>query len=483
MNAVRISETGTTETVGTPMRRLEQLFDPGSLQVLGSGVRSRSAAIDARDGDGVVAAIGRCNGFPVAAYAQDSSYMAGALGASQAETIAKLLDRAHSAGRPVVALIESAGARVQEGIDSLAGYAAMFRHQVAMSGRVPQIAIVMGAAAGGGAYSPALMDFVVMTDEARMFLTGPSIVKAALGEEISAAQLGGPRVHSKNGVAHLVAGTDEAAIACARDLLDRFQVPQRTPRPEAHDQFGIELLVPRSPRKVYDVRRVIERLADPDTFMEVQPSWARNIVIGFVRIAGRSVGVVANQPQWLGGVLDSKSSAKAARFVRTCNSFGAPLVVLVDTPGFLPGELQEADGVIRHGAKLVHAFAEASVPKITVVLRKAFGGAYIAMNSKPLGADSAFSWPNAEIGVMSATASVQLVNRREIAAAGEDGGVMQSELISDYQREHLTAHTAAAFGHIDEVIDPHLTRERIASAIEFFSDEKKGPANVGNIPL
>lgn len=480
---MRATQTQTTEAVATPLSRLAQLFDQGTMHVVGSGVRTRSMDINARDGDGVVAAMGKCNGFPVAAYAQDSSYMAGALGASQAQTIAQLLDRAHDARRPVVALIESAGARVQEGIDSLAGYGSMFRHQVAMSGRVPQIAIVMGAAAGGGAYSPALMDFVVMTEDARMFLTGPAIVKAALGSEISAAELGGPLVHSKNGVAHHVAANDAAAIAFGRDLLDRFQVPQRTPGREAHDQFGIELLVPRSPREVYDIRRVIERLADPATFLEVQNRWAQNVVIGFARIDGRSVGVVANQPKWLGGVLDSKSSAKAARFIRTCNSFGLPLVCLVDTPGFLPGELQEADGVIRHGAKLVHAFAESSVPKITVVLRKAFGGAYIAMNSKALGADCALAWPTAEIGVMSATASVQLVNRREIAAAGDDGGAKESELISQYQREHLTAHKAAALGHVDEVIDPHLTRDRIAAAIEFFSSPEKGPARVGNIPL
>ncbi|MFY9488186.1 MAG: carboxyl transferase domain-containing protein [Solirubrobacterales bacterium] len=472
------------EAIGwEPLTRLEHLFDPGSMQVVGSGVRSRTAGVQQRDGDGVVVATGKCNGTPVAAYAQDSSLMAGALGAVQAETIARHLERAHAAGRPVVAMIESAGARVQEGIDSLAGYATMFRHQVAMSGRVPQIGVVSGAAAGGGAYSPALMDFVVMTSNASMFLTGPAIVKAALGEVISGAQLGGPLVHGKNGVAHHIANSEAEAISYARELLDRLQVPWRSPDSLSHDQFGVELLVPRSPRKVYDIRRVIERIADPDSFLEVQARWARNIAIGFARVDGHSVGFVANQPAWIGGVLDSQASEKAARFVRTCNSFGVPLVALVDTPGFLPGEAQEAEGVIRRGAKLVHAFAEADVPKITVVLRKAFGGAYIAMNSKALGASTTLAWPTAEIGVMSAVAAVQLVNRREIEAASGDNGAKQAALVDQYRREHLTARKAAALGHIDEVIDPHTTRERLAGAIEFFSNSEKGPARVGNIPL
>ncbi|MGK2877460.1 MAG: acyl-CoA carboxylase subunit beta [Solirubrobacterales bacterium] len=480
---MRVSAANKAETAWLPITRLEHLFDSGSMQIVGSRVRSRNAGIESSDGDGVVAAIGKCNGRPVAAYAQDRSYMAGALGAAQAETIARHLERAHKADKPVVAIIESAGARVQEGIDSLAGYAAMFRHQVAMSGRVPQIAVVSGAAAGGGAYSPALMDFVVLTRDARMFLTGPAIVRAALGEEISAEQLGGPLVHSKNGVAHHVAETDAEAISYARDLLERLQVPITPPVRDPQDQFGVELLVPRSPRKVYDVRLVIERLVDPGTFLEIQPLWARNISIGFARVNGHSVGFVANQPRWLGGVLDSHSSEKAARFVRTCNSFGIPLVVLVDTPGFLPGEAQEANGIIRRGVKLVHAFAEADVPKLTIVLRKAFGGAYIAMNSKALGATTALAWPTAEIGVMSATSAVQLVNRREIEAAGSEGPAKEAELRDEYQREHLTASKAAALGHIDEVIEPHTTRERIAGAIEFFSNPRKGPARVGNIPL
>lgn len=470
----------------TPLERLEALTDPGSLQLLRTQVRSRRMGEQAQSGDGVLAAHGRVDGRHVYCYAQDASFAGGSLGEEHAKTIVEILRLAGRARVPIIGFVESAGARMQEGLAALSGYGAIFREHVALSGLVPQISIVCGPAAGGSAYGPALNDFVIMTARSAMFLTGPAVVTEVTGEDVDMASLGGTRVHERNGVCHLTAPTEFDATLMARELLDylpqhadeRPQVRPSVPAPGVRPDQA----VPSQPRKVYDVRHVASALVDGGRLLEVSPRWSRNIVCALARLEGRSIGIVANQPQHLGGVLDANAAQKAARFVRMCNSFGLPLLVLVDTPGFLPGSRQERDGVIRHGAKLVHAFAEATVPSVTVILRKAFGGAFIAMNSKALGADYVFAWPNVEVGVMGADQAVGILNRREIAAA-EDPTVHRRRLAGEYSSEHLHVDGAAADGFIDEAIAPPCTRERTASCLEVLSAVHRPPTRARNIPL
>ena len=465
----------------TPIERLEALCDPGSLTLLRSDVRSRRVGERARAGDGVIAGTGRVQGRPVFCYAQDASFLGGSLGEQHADSIVRVLRLAGRARAPVVGFIESGGARMQEGLAALGGYARIFREQVVLSGRVPQISVICGASAGGGSYSPALGDFVVMTGGATMFLTGPAVVREVMGEDVDGAALGGPRVHERNGVAHFVAENDGDAALLVRDLLDHL--PGAPPRPGAEPPgYGPGSCVPDDERKVYDVRDVARAIVDEARLLEFAPRWARNLACGFARLDGQPIGVIANQPRYLGGVLDANSAAKGARFVRTCNAFGLPLVVLVDTPGFLPGTRQEGEGVIRHGAKLVHAFAEASVPKVTVVLRKAFGGAFIAMNSRDLGADYVFAWPQAQLGVMGAKQAVTIVNRREIAAAADPAATRDAHAAA-YADEHLSAAVAAAEGYVDEVIPPSDTRRRLVAAIASLGDVALPADGPRNIPL
>jgi acetyl-CoA carboxylase carboxyltransferase component len=468
--ALSTSANGSTRS---PLDRLELLCDAGSLEVIRSQVSSTRVGAPSPPGDGVVAGLGRVGGRPIACYAQDRSFRGGSLGVAQAETIDRLLQLAGRSRLPVVSLVESGGARMQEGTAALCGYARIFRQNVLLSGRVPQISVVTGLAAGGGCYSPALTDFVLMTEDAAMFLTGPVVVRDVMGEDVEAHELGGRHVHERNGVCDLVAPNDSVAIERARDLLGYLpqhaggELPWASTVPPARDDPGEA--VPHSPRRVYDVRSVSDGLVDGGSFLEVAPRWARNVVTGFARIAGRPVGLIANQPRYLGGVLDSESSQKAARFVQTCDAFRVPLVVLVDTPGFLPGRRQERAAVIRHGASLVRAFAAASVPRVTVVLRKAYGGAFIAMNAKDLGADLVFAWPDAEIGVMGAQPATAIVHRRELAAASNS--VAQRRALADaYAREHLGADVAAAGGFVDEVIEPCETRGRIAGALDVLEN-------------
>jgi acetyl-CoA carboxylase carboxyltransferase component len=436
----------------SPIERIELLCDAGSVRLIRSQV-----------GDGVVGAAGRVSGRPVFSYAQDASFAGGSLGTAHAETILRVMQLAGRAGAPVVGFVESAGARMQEGLAALGGFGRIFSENVALSGRVPQISIVTGVSAGGGCYSPALTDFVLMVEGSSMFLTGPGVVREAIGEDVDAASLGGTRVHERNGVCDLVAADVPAAAEATRALLSylteplRPSLPSRALPPPAVDPGT---LVPEAARKTYDVRGVIRAVSDGGEFLELAPRLARNMVTGFCRIEGRAVAVVANQPRHLGGVIDSDASEKAARFVRTCSSFGLPLVVLVDTPGFMPGVAQESAGVIRHGASLLNAFARASVPRLTVVLRKAYGGAYITMNSKDLGAHLAFAWPGAELGVMAARQAVGIIHRRELAAAGDAS--VHDRLADLYADEHLGALTAAQNGFIDEVIAPADTRARLA---------------------
>jgi acetyl-CoA carboxylase carboxyltransferase component len=387
---------------------------------------------------------------------------------------------------PVVGFIDSAGARMQEGLSALAGYGRIFSEHVRLSGLVPQISIVCGPAAGGSSYGPALNDFVIMSAGAAMFLTGPAVVSEVTGEQLDSASLGGPRVHERNGVCHFTAPTEVDAALLARDLLDYLpqhagEPPQMWPVVAAPDGAP-DAVVPAQSRKVYDVRHVARALVDGGRLMEVSPRRAPNIVCALARLQGRSIGVIANQPKHLGGVLDTEASQKGARFVRTCNSFGLPLLVLVDTPGFLPGSRQERDGVIRHGATLVHAFVEATVPSVTVILRKAFGGAFIAMNSKALGADYVFAWPDGQVGVMGAEQAVGILNRREIAAA-EDPPSVRRRLAGDYAAEHLGVDGASADGFVDEVVAPTETRWRVASCFEALGRVHRPDFRASNLPL
>ncbi|HLM87093.1 MAG TPA: acyl-CoA carboxylase subunit beta [Solirubrobacteraceae bacterium] len=470
----------------SPLERLEVLADPGSLQLLRTQVRSRRMGERARSGDGVLGAHARVDGRQVYCYAQDASFAGGSLGEAHAQTIVELLRLAGRARVPVLGFVESAGARMQEGLAALSGYGAIFREHVRLSGVVPQISIVCGPAAGGSSYGPALNDFVIMTGRASMFLTGPGVVSEVTGEDVDMAALGGPRVHERNGVCHFTAPTEVDGALMARDLLDYLPqhagvAPQLWPSVAA-PEVPAARIVPEQARKVYDIRHLASTLVDGGRLMEVSARWSRNVVCAFARLDGRAIGIVANQPQHLGGVLDVNASQKAARFVRMCNSFGLPLLVLVDTPGFLPGSRQERDGVIRHGAKLVHAFCEANVPSVTVIVRKAFGGAFIAMNSKALGADYVFAWPQAQIGVMGAEQAVGILSRREIAAA-EDPAAHRRRLASAYSSEHLRVEGASADGFVDEIITPDSTRARVASCLESLAEVHRPEARASNVPL
>ncbi len=469
-----------------PLERLEVLADPGSLQLLRTQVRSRRMGERARAGDGVLSASARVDGRQVLCYAQDASFAGGSLGEAHAQSIVELLRLARRARVPVLGFVESAGARMQEGLAALCGYGAIFREHVRLSGLVPQISIVCGPAAGGSSYGPALGDFVIMSARASMFLTGPGIVSEVTGEDVDMASLGGPRVHERNGVCHFTAPTEVDAALIARDLLDYLPqhagvAPQRWPSvdPPGHPP---DRAVPAQARKVYDMRHVAGALVDGGRLMEVSQRWARNVVCAFARLDGRAIGIVASQPKHLGGVLDASAAQKAARFVRACNAFALPLLVLVDTPGFLPGSRQESGAVIRHGAKLVHAFAEASVPSVTVIVRKAFGGAFIAMNSKALGADYVFAWPGAEVGVMGPEQAVGILSRSEIAGA-EDPAAHRRRLAAAYSSEHLRVQGASADGFVDEVIAPHDTRAHVASCLETLAGVHRPQARASNIPL
>jgi acetyl-CoA carboxylase carboxyltransferase component len=453
----------------TPIDRLEALCDPGTVQVLRSRVVSPRLTGRALAGDGVVGATGAVAGRPVACYAQDGSHLGGSLGERHADTIVRVLQFAERGQMPVVAFVESGGARMQEGTAALAGYGRIFRQTVALTGVVPQISVVSGFSAGGGAYSPALTDLILMTEDAAMFLTGPGVVRAALGEEIDAAALGGPRVHDRNGVCHLVERDEASAARRVRELLSYLpqaagNAPPRaaTKPPVAPDPGEF---VPAEQRRAYDIRDALGGIIDRDSLLELCPRWARNAVTALARLDGRPVGIVANQPHYLGGVLDAAASEKAARFVSFCDSFGLPLIAIVDTPGFMPGSRQERAGVIRHGASLVRAFAAARVPKLTVVLRKSYGGAYITMNSRDLGADLVLAWPDAELGIMSARAAVSITARRELSASGDPERELQ-RLASEYADEHLAAEAAAASGFVDEIVAPIDTRKRLTWALE-----------------
>jgi acetyl-CoA carboxylase carboxyltransferase component len=450
-----------------PRERLELLCDPGTFMPLRTGVGGA--------GDGVLAGAGALAGSPLYCYAQDPKHKGGSLGGAHADSIVRVMRLAGDAGAPVVGFVESGGARLQDGHAALDGYGRIFRASVDLSQQVPQVSVVAGVSAGGGAYSPALTDFVVMTDSARMFLTGPQIVREALGEDVEMAELGGPSVHETNGVCQLVAADVPEAVVVTRELLSYLpaRIGESVPLVPSVAPTGADPgeTVPADPRRIYDVRDVVAQIADGGRMLELDEKWARSMVTGFARIEGRSVGIVANQPRRLGGVIDAEAAEKGALFVDRCDRFGIPLVVLVDTPGFMPGTRQEGAGVIRYGAQLLRAFAAARVPKLTVVLRKAYGGAVITMNSRGLGADMVFAWPGAEIGIMAARQAVGIVERRRLAAA-DDPDELRAGLAEEYAEEHLTASTAAASGFVDEVIAPPETRTRVAWALRVLEGRR-----------
>jgi acetyl-CoA carboxylase carboxyltransferase component len=430
-------------------------------------------------GDGVVTGTGMIQGFPVCVFAQDFTVAGGSLGLAHARKITKIMDHAMKMGVPLIGINDSGGARIQEGVNSLAGYGEIFYRNTLASGVIPQISVILGPCAGGAVYSPALTDFVFVVDKiSKMFITGPEVIKTVLGEEISMEDLGGARVQAEiSGNAHFYAASEQEAFEQINRLVtfipwnNRKQsdpFPARPPRAE----FKVDQIVPDNPRKPYDVRDVVRSICDDSDFLEIQEHWAKNIVIGFARLEGRTVGIVGNQPAYLAGVLDVDASDKAARFIRFCDAFNIPLISLVDLPGYLPGVDQEHAGVIRHGAKILYAYSEATVPKITVILRKAYGGGYIAMCSRHLGADFVFAWPCAEIAVMGPEGAANIIFRKEISAA-EDPDAMRQEKIKEYQDKFANPYIAARDGHIDAVIEPEETREFLVHAIHVSASKSE----------
>jgi len=481
----------------TARERLEMLLDEGSFQEIDALVEHRCRDFDMDKnvipGDGVVTGHGTVNGREIFAFAQDFTVYGGSLGEMHGLKICKVLDMALKTGRPVIGLNDSGGARIQEGVASLGSYAEIFFRNVRASGVVPQISVIMGPCAGGAVYSPAITDFVIMVDKtAHMFITGPEVIKTVTNEEVSFEDLGGAGTHgSKSGVSHFTAEDDQGAIDLARDLVDLLPANnmEKPPLKKTSDSAtrvceNLDSIVPEDPTKPYDVKDVITEILDDGGFLEVQENWAGNIVVGFGHLNGSTVGVVANQPKILAGCLDIDASDKAARFVRFCDAFNIPLITLEDVPGFLPGTNQEWGGIIRHGAKLLYAYAEATVPKLTVILRKAYGGAYDVMSSKHIRGDYNVAWPSAELAVMGAEGAVQIIHRRRLQSARDPEGE-RGRLIEDFEEKFANPYKAAALGYLDDVIEPNQTRERLCKALGMLLDkEEMRPARKhGNIPL
>src|SRR5918999_197416 len=461
----------------TGRERLDLLLDPGSFvetdmlavhQAHGFGIERTHPR-----GDGVVTGWGTIDGRKVFVFSQDFTVFGGSLGEVVAEKICKIMDLALATGAPLIGLNDSGGARIQEGAASLAGYGTIFDRNVRASGVVPQISVIMGPSAGGAVYSPAVTDFIFMVEEtSNMFITGPEVIKTVTGEDVTFEELGGAQTHaSRSGIASFIAEDEQDVLHQVRYLLSFLpsnnmeDPPAFAPTDDPERRVPeLDSVIPDSPREPYDIKDVITALVDDGEFLEVFPLWAMNIVIGFARMDGRSVGVVANQPKVLAGTLDIESSEKAARFVRFCDAFNIPLVTFVDVPGFLPGAAQEYGGIIRHGAKLLYAFSEATVPRMTVITRKAYGGAYVVMNSKHIRADVSFAWPSAEIAVMGPEGAVNIVNRKEIKSA-EDPDARRRELIAEYEDRFANPYIAAERGYVDDVIEPADTRVRLIQAL------------------
>ena len=477
--------------------RIDLLLDPGSFVELDRYVRHRSSEFGMLEnrpwGDAVVTGYGTVFGRKVFVFSQDFTIFGGSLSEVFAEKICKVMDMAVKYGCPLIGINDSGGARIQEGVVSLGGYAEIFWRNVQASGVIPQISLVMGPCAGGAVYSPAMTDFIFMVEETSyMFITGPDVVKTVTGEIVTQEELGGALAHAtKSGVTHFTAPSEQECIEDARYLIsflpqNNREAPQRVRPTDPRDREDVELdtLIPDNPNKPYDIKDVIHRVMDDGEFLEVQPLYAENIVCGFARLGGHVVGVVGNQPKALAGVLDIESSTKAARFVRTCDAFNIPLITFEDVPGFLPGTTQEWNGIIRHGAKLLYAYCEATVPKLTVITRKAYGGAYDVMSSKHVRADFNFAWPTAEVAVMGPDGAVNIIFRDELKDAA-DPEARRAELIADYKEKFANPYSAAERGYVDDVIEPRRTRPVLIDALEtaLTKHEVRPARKHGNIPL
>jgi propionyl-CoA carboxylase beta chain len=481
----------------TARERLDVLLDPGSFVELDRFVTHRCSDFGMQDkkvlGDGVVTGYGQVRGRVVYVFAQDFTVFGGSLSAAYARKICKIMDLAARVGAPVVGLNDSGGARIQEGVESLGGYADIFLRNTLCSGVVPQISAVLGPCAGGAVYSPAITDFILMVESTSyMFITGPDVIKAVTHEEVTKEKLGGAATHnSKSGVAHFAFPDERSCLQAVRELLsflpqNNTEDPPRLPTQDPWDRADerLDSLVPLDPAKPYDIKEIIRAVVDDGYFLEVAEHFAQNIVVGFARLDGRSVGVVANQPAHLAGCLDINASTKGARFVRFCDAFNLPLITLVDVPGFLPGTDQEYGGIIKHGAKLLYAFAEATVPKITLITRKAYGGAYDVMASKHIRADINYAYPNAEIAVMGPDGAVNIIYREALTQA-PDPDATRTAYIDEYRRTFANPYKAAEVGFIDEVIRPRQTRERLIRALRMLGNKRQEnlPRKHGNIPL
>ena len=481
----------------TARERLDLLLDPGSFVELDAFVTHRSTGFGLEDqrvlGDGVVTGHGTIDGRLVFVFSQDFTVFGGSLSESYAEKICKVMDLAMKVGAPIIGLNDSGGARIQEGVASLGGYADIFLRNVMASGVVPQISVIMGPCAGGAVYSPAMTDFTIMVEQTSyMFVTGPNVVRAVTHEEVDSEFLGGALTHTtKSGVAHIAAKDEADALAAVRRLLahlpqnnlsDAARIETRDPADRMDPD--LDTVVPDDPSRPYDMHDVIRRVVDDGALLEIQPAWAPNIIIGYARLDGRSVGIVAQQPSVLAGSLDIDASIKAARFVRTCDCFNVPIVTFVDVPGFLPGVSQEHGGIIKHGAKLLYAYCEATVPKVTVITRKAYGGAYDVMSSKHIRGDMNFAWPTAEIAVMGAGGAVNIIFKEAIEKAA-DPVAERERLVAQYEQEFANPYIAAARGYVDEVIKPSETRPRLIRALEVLQDKRDSNPRKkhGNIPL
>ena len=489
----------------TARQRIEDLLDEGSFTELDALARHRSTAFGQERkrpyGDGVITGYGTVDGRPICVFAQDFTVFGGSLGEVFGEKIVKVMDLAMKIGCPVVGINDSGGARIQEGVVALGLYAEIFKRNVHASGVIPQISLVMGPAAGGAVYSPAITDFVVMVDQtSHMFITGPDVIKTVTGEDVTFEDLGGARTHNTvSGVAHYMGADEDDAIDYVKELLGYLPQNNLEDAPaydvEIEEEIGpddeaLNTLIPDSPNVPYDIKTAVESVLDDGEFLEVQPLFAPNMVIGYGRVEGRSVGVVANQPLQLAGTLDIDASEKAARFVRTCDAFNIPILTFVDVPGFLPGTDQEFGGIIRRGAKLLYAYAEATVPLVTVITRKAYGGAYDVMGSKHLGADINLAWPTAQIAVMGAQGAVNILYRKELQAAAQDGGADALEAerarrIREYEDTLANPYIAAERGYIDAVIEPSQTRIEVSRALRHLRSKRthRAPRKHGNIPL
>ncbi|GAB2885503.1 acyl-CoA carboxylase subunit beta [Nocardioides pacificus] len=483
----------------TARERIELLFDEGSFVELDELARHRSTAFGLQDrrpyGDGVITGYGTIDGRQVCVFSQDFTVFGGSLGEVYGEKITKVMDLAIKTGCPIIGINEGAGARIQEGVVSLGLYGEIFRRNVHASGVIPQISMIMGSCAGGHVYSPAVTDFTIMVDgSSNMFITGPDVIKTVTGEDVTMEELGGARTHNtKSGNAHYMASDEDDAIEYVKALLSYLPQNNHDEPPAFHDPANLEFseldleldtLIPDSPNQPYDMHTVIETVLDDEEFLEVQPMFAPNILIGYGRVEGRPVGIVANQPMQFAGTLDIDASEKAARFVRTCDAFNIPVLTFVDVPGFLPGTDQEWNGIIRRGAKLIYAYAEATVPLVTIITRKAYGGAYDVMGSKHLGADINLAWPTAQIAVMGAQGAVNILYRNELKEAA-DPEAKRAELITEYEDHLANPYLAAERGYVDAVITPHETRMEIVRALRLLQSKRETlpPKKHGNIPL